>query len=130
MIAVTAGSRYQAVNSASSAPSTLTTARIERMARLPASVRVEQALHGIDLAAIRQEHDDVVFGLDPRVMVRDDHFLATRQCDDRDAMREVQLLDAPAHDARAVLRPVHDGLQRLRRALPQRVHAYHVAAPH
>src|SRR3974390_125312 len=96
--------KYSA-NHASSVPTTFSTASRERMARL--GVAAEQALESLDMAAVRQEHDQMVVGLDERVMVRHDDVLAANDRDDAGTLRQRQLLQAPPDEPGALARSAH-----------------------
>src|SRR4051794_19216649 len=95
------GSRNRTANSTSTEPSRWTTPASERIGA-GLALALEQALDGVDVTVVGQEHDQVVFAFDDGVVVRHDDLLAAHQRDDAGPFRQLDLADAPADHARAI----------------------------
>src|SRR5258706_13640975 len=101
----------------------------ERIRLRPSALALEQPLDRLDVAVIGEKYDQVLLGLNERVVVSHDHLLAAGDCDDAGPLRQLEGLDAPADHAGTVGGPVHDDLDGVRRAAPERMHAHDAAAP-
>src|SRR5687767_10602882 len=112
-------------------PSRWATASIYRsLVTLTASGAGEQALHLLDVAPVRQEHDHVIVVVDHGVVVSDRHVVAAYHRADDGALGKRNLPDLASHDAGGLVGAVNHGLERLGRAASQAVHAHHVATAH
>src|SRR5690606_2843354 len=92
-------------------------------------IHLEQLFQALDLAPVGHEKDDVVVGLDPDVVVRDDHFLAPDDGADTRSPRQFDLLQFASDYPGTFLCSMRYCLDGFSGTFPERMHLDDVAAP-
>jgi hypothetical protein len=80
---------------------------------------LEQAFNSLNAFFIREKQNHMIIYLDHRIVVRNDHFLATDDRTNRRTFRQLDFIYGPAHHLGTATVPVRNRLNRFCSATPQ-----------